>query len=65
MFGCIGETEYIVARLKKELNIPNAVVAVTGGMCRIIASGTENVFDYVEPSLILEGLLIIYKMNRK
>ncbi|MCL2703969.1 MAG: type III pantothenate kinase [Defluviitaleaceae bacterium] len=63
LFGCIGETEYIVSRLKRELSMPSAVVAATGGLCRVIASGTEGVFDHVVPALTLEGLRLIYNMN--
>jgi type III pantothenate kinase len=63
LYGCIGETEYITSRLKRELEIPDAIVVATGGMCRVIASGAEGLFDHVEPALILEGLRLIHIMN--
>ncbi|MCL2407236.1 MAG: type III pantothenate kinase [Defluviitaleaceae bacterium] len=61
LYGSIGQTEYIVNRLKAELKIPMAKTVATGGLCRVIAVGTS--FDYVEPALILEGLRVIYNMN--
>ena len=62
LYGSIGETEYIVSRLKRELSLPQAKVVATGGLCRVIALGTD-VFDYVEPGLVLDGLRLIYYMN--
>ena len=62
LYGSIGETEYIVARLRRELQMPAAKVVGTGGLCRVIAAGTD-VFDHVEPALILDGLRFIYYMN--
>jgi len=64
LYGCIGQTEYIVSRLKRELNIPKAVVVATGGLSRVIASGMEGIIDHIVPSLTLEGMRIIYEMNR-
>ena len=63
VFGRIGETEYIVARLKKELGIPNAKVAGTGGLARIISQGTD-IFNVINPNLTLEGLRWLYEMNK-
>lgn len=64
LYGHIGETEYIVSRLKRELNIPDAKVVATGGLSRVMAQGADNVFDSIEPLLTLEGLRIIYELNQ-
>lgn len=62
LFGNIGQTEYIVNRLKNELNTPNAKVIATGGLANTIARGTD-IFDHIEPALTLEGLRILYELN--
>ena len=62
LFGAIGETEYIVNRIKREMNEPNAKVIATGGLVHTILSGT-NIFDDIAPSLTLDGLRMIYEMN--
>ncbi len=63
LFGRIGETEYIVDRLKKEIGLTDAKVIATGGLARVIAQGTD-VFNEINPNLTLEGLRILYEMNR-
>jgi len=62
LYGRIGETEYIVNRLKKELNCPNTIVVATGGLAQTIAKGSE-IFDHIVPGLTLEGLRLLYEMN--
>jgi type III pantothenate kinase len=62
MYGKIGETEYIVNRVKRERGAPDMKVIATGGLARVIAAGTEA-FDAVNPWLTLEGLRIIYENN--
>jgi len=63
LYGRIGEAEYIINRLKKELNYQNAKVIATGGLARVVAEGT-SVFDDVNPFLTLDGLKILYDTNR-
>ena len=63
MFGCIGETEYIVKKLKEESGYENARVVATGGLGNIIFRETD-VIDIYDPNLTLEGLRMIYEKNK-
>jgi len=62
IYGYVGLVEGIVARIQKELD-EKAKVVGTGGNVEIIARETK-VIDIVNPDLILEGLKLIYEMNR-
>jgi type III pantothenate kinase len=62
IFGYIGLIEGIIARIQQELGEKPRVVA-TGGYARLIAKETP-VIDVVNPDLTLEGLRLIYMMNR-
>ncbi len=64
VYGAIGQTEYIVRRMKKESGHENAKVVATGGLGRIIAEETD-VIDVYDPDLTLTGLRLIYEKNRK
>ena len=61
-FGYVGMVEGMVARIKAELGLETKVVA-TGGLAPIIAKGTD-VIDIIEPWLTLDGLRMIYLMNK-
>lgn len=62
LFGYVGLVEGIVARFKEELGGGVKVVG-TGGYAEIIARETK-VIDVVNADLTLEGLRIIYELNR-
>ena len=62
VFGYIGQTEYIVNKIKKA-GFANAKVVATGGLGNIIVSETD-VVDIYDPELTLEGLRIIYEKNK-
>ena len=62
VFGYVGLVEGIVGRFKEELG-PGAKVIGTGGYADLIARETD-VIDTVNVDLTLEGLRIIYEMNR-
>jgi type III pantothenate kinase len=62
LFGYVGLIEGIVGRMKKEIG-ENAKVIGTGGYAEIIAKETD-VIDVVNPDLTLQGLRLIYEMNR-
>lgn len=64
VYGYIGQTEYIVKKLKEESGYANAKVIATGGLGKIIVPETD-IFDDYNPMLTLEGLRIIYEKNRK
>ena len=58
-FGYIGQTEYIINKLKKESGLGDIKVVATGGLGKLISEATDciNVYD---PELTLHGLRIIY-----
>lgn len=63
-YGTIGQTEYIVRKMKEEAGIPDAKVVATGGFGKIIANETD-VIDVYDALLTLQGLRIIYQYNNK
>jgi type III pantothenate kinase len=63
VFGYIGMIEGMVARMRAELDEPNARVIATGGLASMLAPQTQAI-DAVERDLVLEGLRIIFDMNR-
>lgn len=69
IYGHMGMVEFIVKKMKKELedanpgNKPVKVIA-TGGLATMIDSGVECI-DEVDKLLTLEGLEIIYRKNRR
>lgn len=64
VYGQIGQTEYIVKKVREETEIPDLKVVATGGLGRIISDETEFI-DVYDSSLTLDGLKIIYDKNRK
>jgi len=64
VYGQIGQTEYIVKKVKEETGIPDLKVVATGGLGRIIADETDAI-DIYDSALTLDGLRIIYEKNRK
>jgi len=62
IFGYAGLVEGMVARLQRELGSPCKVIA-TGGLARVIAQETA-VFDAINDNLTLEGLRLIFELNK-
>ncbi len=62
VFGCIGQTEYIVRRMQKEAGIDNLKVVATGGLGKIISEATD-VIEVYDGNLTLKGLKIITDKN--
>ncbi len=63
MYGAVDAVEGMVRRIKAVLGGDPKVVA-TGGYAQIMAAETR-VIDYIEPTLVLDGVRIIYEANRK
>lgn len=63
ILGYAGLVEGLVRRMQTELGQPCTVVA-TGGLAEVIAGETEAI-TAVEPFLTLEGLRLIYEMNKQ
>ena len=65
VYGQIGQTEYIINKVKEEVGLENVKTVVTGGLGRIIANETRCI-DIYDPNLTLKGIYRVYKkQNRK
>ena len=64
VYGYIGQTEYIIDKIKEESGLKNLKVIATGGMGRIIYENTDRI-DIYDNELTLQGMRIIYEKNRK
>ena len=64
VYGYIGQTEYIVKKMKEESGLDNMKVVATGGLGKIIVEGTDCI-DVYNPKLTLQGLQMIYLKNRR
>ena len=62
VFGNIGLIEGMVSRFKEELG-DDAKVIATGGYAELLAEST-GIVDHINPNLTLQGLRLIYEMNR-
>ncbi len=62
LFGYVSLVEGMVARFREELGAEMKVIA-TGGLAELVAKET-NVIDEVAPWLTLDGLRIVYDMNK-
>lgn len=62
VLGHIGQTNYIIQRLKEDLGMPNMKVIATGGLARVI-DPDKKIFDILDPVLTLKGLKILYEKN--
>ena len=63
VFGYIGQTEYIVKKIKDN-GYEDAIVVATGGLGNIIVPETD-VIDIYDPLLTLDGLRMIYEKCKK
>lgn len=62
MYGQIGQTEYIIKKVKEETGLADLKVVATGGLGRTISDETDSI-DIYDSSLTLDGLRIIYEKN--
>lgn len=63
VYGYIGLTEYIIDKMKEELNNPGIKVVATGGLGKIIADETTKI-DVYDIDLTMQGLRLIYEKNK-
>jgi len=65
VYGQIGQTEYIIRKIKEEAGLEELKVVATGGLGSIIAPETREI-DIYDPNLNLQGMRLIYeKQNRR
>jgi type III pantothenate kinase len=63
LYGYASLVEGMVARFRKELG-PSMKVIATGGLAEIVAQETD-VIQIIAPWLTLDGLRLVWEMNRK
>lgn len=63
IFGFAGLVDNILSKIKAELNQEGLTVVATGGLGKIIAQEVKSI-DKVDRTLTLDGLRIIYELNR-
>ncbi|MEE8808536.1 MAG: type III pantothenate kinase [Lactimicrobium sp.] len=64
VYGYIGAVEYILKKMKAELQDPDCYVVATGGLGRVIANETDEI-DAYDPDIAYKGIRIIYELNRR
>lgn len=64
IYGYIGQVEYIIKKIKEEMNNENMKVVATGGLGRLIADETSQI-DVFDSLLLFKGLKIIHDKNYK
>ena len=62
IYGYVGMVEYIVKKLKEEMNCGPVKVIATGGLSEIVSANSDAI-DIVDRTLTLRGLYILYMMN--
>ena len=63
IYGNIGQTEYIIDKIKEETGNKDMKVVATGGLGKIIADETKKI-DIYDKNLTLQGLRLIYNKVR-
>lgn len=64
VYGYIGQTEYIIKKVKEELGVEDLRIVATGGLGKMIADETDLI-DVYDPDLTLYGLKLIYDKNKR
>ncbi|MBO4591852.1 MAG: pantothenate kinase, partial [Eubacterium sp.] len=64
VYGQIGQTEYIIKKVKEETGLENLKVVATGGLGSIISEETDMIEVY-DRNLTMHGLRLIYEKNKK
>ena len=62
VYGYIGQINYLVDRMKREMDVPGIKVIATGGLAVLVA-GESHVIDVMDGLLTLKGLRLIYAKN--
>ena len=62
-YGYVGQTEYIINKMKEESGLDGIKVVATGGLGKLISDATDAI-DIYDPELTLHGLRIIHDKQR-
>ncbi|MBQ8536929.1 MAG: type III pantothenate kinase [Clostridia bacterium] len=62
IYGHIGQVNYLIKRIKKELGNDHVQVVATGGMAVLVTDESKSI-DVLDGLLTLKGLRIIYERN--
>lgn len=60
VYGCIGQTEYIIRKIVEEAGLSDVRVVATGGLGKLISDETDSIQVY-DPLLTMKGLRLIYE----
>lgn len=63
-YGTIGQSEYIIRKIKEESGLTDVKVVATGGLGKIIADNTDEIQVY-DSDLTLKGLQLIYQKQKR
>ena len=63
VYGFAGQVDGIVAAIRGELESPDAPVVATGGLAELVATQSTTI-GQVDPYLTLEGLRLVWELNR-
>ncbi|MBR6094699.1 MAG: type III pantothenate kinase [Lachnospiraceae bacterium] len=64
VYGQIGQTEYIIDKVREESGFTDMKVVATGGLGSIISDETKKI-DVYDKFLTLDGLRILYEKNHR
>lgn len=59
-YGYIGQTEYIIKKMKDASGLDDIKVVATGGLGKLISENSDGI-DVYDPNLTLQGLRLIYE----
>ena len=62
VYGFAGQVDAIVARVREELESPDAPVIATGGLAELIAPHSQTITT-LAPELTLQGLRLVWERN--
>jgi type III pantothenate kinase len=63
-YGTIGQSEYIIRKIKEEAKLSEVRVIATGGLGKIVSDNTDEIEIY-DADLTLKGLLYIYQKQKR
>ena len=63
VYGYIGQTEYIIKKIKEETGLTDIKTVATGGYGRLISGNTDSIQIY-DNELTLKGLQLIYAKSQ-